>query len=251
MEEINVVTPTSGWRIPYKSDACLETPELTDPVLNRKDGNEIFSRIKKSTQLKELVNANGDSQSVEKAYIAFLFDGCRLRIEQILDEMNDVATFMNERSKSQDHLSRLKENTAALDALPDALDHHCGYHFGMPSWKIAQEKWSSAPKYAVTTLVRKQAKDILCIGSGRDMYKNHLQELAERSCFNLPSFACIREGPDKASVKFNGEIFDIPSYYTTLRQDEHAAAEVALNVLSTRVPSRSSSCKLIPSLHSL
>ncbi|KAK3009715.1 hypothetical protein RJ639_014568 [Escallonia herrerae] len=55
-------------------------------VLNRKDGNEIFSRIKKSTQLKELVNANGDSQSVEKAYIAFLFYGCRLRIEQILDE---------------------------------------------------------------------------------------------------------------------------------------------------------------------
>ncbi|KAK2983457.1 hypothetical protein RJ640_024453, partial [Escallonia rubra] len=77
----------------------------------------------------------------------------------------------------------------------------------------------------------------------RDMYKNHLQELAQRSCFNLLSFACIGERPDhaprfKASVNFNGEIFDISSYYTTLRQDEHAAAEVAFNVLSTRVPSR-------------
>ncbi|KAK2985152.1 hypothetical protein RJ640_002861 [Escallonia rubra] len=89
---------------------------------------------------------------------------------------------------------------------------------------------------------------------GRNMYKNHLQELAQRSYFNLLSFACIRERPDhaprfKASVNFNGEIFDISSYCTTLRQDEHAATEVAFNLLSTRVPSRFSSCKLIPSLH--
>ncbi|KAK6912938.1 Double-stranded RNA-binding domain [Dillenia turbinata] len=66
------------------------------------------------------------------------------------------------------------------------------------------------------------------------MYKNQLQELAQRSCFNLPSYACIREGPDhaprfKASVNFNGEIFESPNYCTTLRQAEHAAAEVALN----------------------
>ncbi|XP_021895615.1 double-stranded RNA-binding protein 3 isoform X2 [Carica papaya] len=75
------------------------------------------------------------------------------------------------------------------------------------------------------------------------MYKNQLQELAQRSCFNLPSYACIREGPDhaprfKASVNFNGEIFESPSYCTTLRQAEHSAAEVALNVLSSRGPSR-------------
>jgi hypothetical protein len=75
-----------------------------------------------------------------------------------------------------------------------------------------------------------------------DMYKNQLQELAQRSCFNLPSYACIREGPDhaprfkasvifflnffffmnKASVNFNGEIFESPSCCTTLRQAEHA-----------------------------
>ncbi|CAI0397864.1 unnamed protein product [Linum tenue] len=41
------------------------------------------------------------------------------------------------------------------------------------------------------------------------MYKNQLQELAQRSCFNLPSYTCIREGPDhaprfKATVNFNG-----------------------------------------------
>jgi hypothetical protein len=85
-----------------------------------------------------------------------------------------------------------------------------------------------------------------------DMYKNQLQELAQRSCFNLPSYACIREGPDhaprfKASVNFNGEIFDSPSYCTTLRQAEHAAAEVALNVLSTRGPARSLTARVLVS----
>ncbi|XP_077227623.1 double-stranded RNA-binding protein 2-like [Tasmannia lanceolata] len=82
------------------------------------------------------------------------------------------------------------------------------------------------------------------------MYKNQLQELAQRSCFNLPSYACIREGPDhaprfRASVNFNGEIFDGPSYCTTLRQAEHAAAEVALNTLSTRGPSRSLAARVL------
>ncbi|KAK9272120.1 hypothetical protein L1049_002490 [Liquidambar formosana] len=82
------------------------------------------------------------------------------------------------------------------------------------------------------------------------MFKNQLQELAQRSCFNLPSYACIREGPDhaprfKASVNFNGEIFASPNYCSTLRQAEHAAAEVALNVLSTRGPSRSLTARVL------
>ncbi|XP_020693348.1 double-stranded RNA-binding protein 3 [Dendrobium catenatum] len=82
------------------------------------------------------------------------------------------------------------------------------------------------------------------------MYKNQLQELAQRSCFNLPSYACVREGPDhaprfKASVNFNGEIFQGPSHCTTLRQAEHAAAEVALTNLSSRAPSRSLAARVL------
>ncbi|KAJ6754521.1 DOUBLE-STRANDED RNA-BINDING PROTEIN 6 [Salix purpurea] len=78
------------------------------------------------------------------------------------------------------------------------------------------------------------------------------------SCKNLhrevvstfPSYACIREGPDhaprfKASVNFNGEIFESPSYCTTLRQAEHSAAEVALNVLSLRGPARSLTARVL------
>ncbi|KHN43229.1 Double-stranded RNA-binding protein 2 [Glycine soja] len=74
------------------------------------------------------------------------------------------------------------------------------------------------------------------------MYKNRLQELAQRSCFNLPAYSCIREGPDhaprfKATVNFNGETFESPTFCSTLRQAEHAAAEVALNTIAKRGPS--------------
>ncbi|KAL5056080.1 hypothetical protein RYX36_036762 [Vicia faba] len=82
------------------------------------------------------------------------------------------------------------------------------------------------------------------------MYKNQLQELAQRSCFNLPSYTCIREGPDhaprfKATVNFNGEIFECPQYCSTLRQAEHSAAEVALGSLSHRGPSHSLAAKIL------
>ncbi|XP_047318495.1 double-stranded RNA-binding protein 2-like [Impatiens glandulifera] len=82
------------------------------------------------------------------------------------------------------------------------------------------------------------------------MYKNQLQELAQRSCFNLPSYTCIREGPDhaprfKATVNFNRETFESPNYCTTLRQAEHAAAEVALSSLSSHGPSHSLAARIL------
>ncbi|KAG6425383.1 hypothetical protein SASPL_115816 [Salvia splendens] len=51
------------------------------------DGNEVFFRIKRSTQLKKLMNAYCDRQSVDFSSIAFLFDGRRLRVEQTPDEV--------------------------------------------------------------------------------------------------------------------------------------------------------------------
>ncbi|KAK2646469.1 hypothetical protein Ddye_021664 [Dipteronia dyeriana] len=82
------------------------------------------------------------------------------------------------------------------------------------------------------------------------MYKNQLQELAQRSCFNLPSYSCIREGPDhaprfKAAVNFNGETFESPAFCSTLRQAEHTAAEVALNMLSNKGPSRALAARVL------
>lgn len=88
------------------------------------------------------------------------------------------------------------------------------------------------------------------------MYKNQLQELAQRSCFSLPSYVCTREGPDhaprfRAAVTFNGETFEGPSGCTTLRQAEHAAAEVALARLSLRGPSTSLAARVLVSHHSV
>ncbi|CAI9107424.1 OLC1v1006774C1 [Oldenlandia corymbosa var. corymbosa] len=51
------------------------------------DGNEVFFRIKRSTQLRKLMNAYCDRQSVDFNSIAFLFDGRRLRGEQTPDEL--------------------------------------------------------------------------------------------------------------------------------------------------------------------
>ncbi|RVW66757.1 Small ubiquitin-related modifier 1 [Vitis vinifera] len=51
------------------------------------DGNEVFFRIKRSTQLRKLMSAYCDRQSVELNSIAFLFDGRRLRGEQTPDEV--------------------------------------------------------------------------------------------------------------------------------------------------------------------
>ncbi|XP_058216556.1 double-stranded RNA-binding protein 2-like [Rhododendron vialii] len=82
------------------------------------------------------------------------------------------------------------------------------------------------------------------------MYKNQLQELAQRSCFNLPSYSCVREGPDhaprfKATVNFNGETFESPTFCSTLRLAEHAAAEIALNTLANRGPSKVLASKVL------
>ncbi|MFQ6636228.1 hypothetical protein Gotur_012455 [Gossypium turneri] len=51
------------------------------------DGNEVFFRIKRSTQLKKLMNAYCDRQSVDFNSIVFLFNGRRLRGEQTPNEL--------------------------------------------------------------------------------------------------------------------------------------------------------------------
>ncbi|BAS75908.1 Os01g0918300, partial [Oryza sativa Japonica Group] len=56
------------------------------------DGNEVFFRIKRSTQLKKLMNAYCDRQSVDMNAIAFLFDGRRLRGEQTPDEVRSLSS---------------------------------------------------------------------------------------------------------------------------------------------------------------
>ncbi|KAJ8558252.1 hypothetical protein K7X08_005018 [Anisodus acutangulus] len=51
------------------------------------DGKEVFFRIKRSTQLRKLMTAYCDRQSVDMKSIVFLFDGDRLGEEQTPDEL--------------------------------------------------------------------------------------------------------------------------------------------------------------------
>lgn len=67
-------------------DCCCQALYVSYPCIMQ-DGNEVFFRIKRSTQLKKLMNAYCDRQSVDMNAIAFLFDGRRLRGEQTPDEV--------------------------------------------------------------------------------------------------------------------------------------------------------------------
>ncbi|KAG0490706.1 hypothetical protein HPP92_007569 [Vanilla planifolia] len=73
------------------------------------------------------------------------------------------------------------------------------------------------------------------------MYKNQLQELAQRSCFNPPSYACVREGPDHArgskpqSTSTARSLKGPATARPSGKQRTHA--EVALANLSSRAPS--------------
>ncbi|GFS34360.1 DHHC-type zinc finger family protein [Actinidia rufa] len=131
----------------------------------------------------------------------------------------------------------VKGNLAAV------MGDRAGIHPRRSSWGRKSGSWEMSPEVlALASRVGEQNRTGGFFMAGK-MYKNQLQELAQRrSCSNLPSYACIREGPDhaprfKASVNFNGEIFESRNYCNTLRQAEHAAAQVALNVLSKRASS--------------
>nr|KJB12983.1 hypothetical protein B456_002G048500 [Gossypium raimondii] len=56
-------------------------------LCHQQDGNEVFFKIKRSTQLKKLMNAYYDRQSMDFNSIAFLFNGRRLRGEQTPNEL--------------------------------------------------------------------------------------------------------------------------------------------------------------------
>ncbi|XP_062003454.1 double-stranded RNA-binding protein 3-like [Rosa rugosa] len=71
------------------------------------------------------------------------------------------------------------------------------------------------------------------------MFKNRLQEKAQKSRLKFPSYSHTRKGQDhaprfKATVNFDGKTFESPTFYPTLREAENAAAEVALNTVEKR-----------------
>ncbi|CAI8595166.1 unnamed protein product [Vicia faba] len=69
------------------------------------------------------------------------------------------------------------------------------------------------------------------------LYKNQLQNYAQKRNLSLPEYAPEWEGPPhamrfKCKVTINGQTFQSPQFYSTLKEAEHAAAEVAFKSLS-------------------
>lgn len=69
------------------------------------------------------------------------------------------------------------------------------------------------------------------------LYKNQLQSYAQRKNIVLPVYSCEREGPPhnthfKSTVTVDGQSYESPEFFPTLKEAEHAAAKVALTSLS-------------------
>ncbi|KAJ4814795.1 Small ubiquitin-related modifier [Rhynchospora pubera] len=86
------------------------------------DGNEVFFRIKRSTQLRKLMNAYCDRQSVDFNAIAFLFDGRRLRGEQTPDELE---------MEDGDEQGRIYHRGGALKSGAEDLNRDCQTHLNI------------------------------------------------------------------------------------------------------------------------
>ncbi|KAG4121131.1 hypothetical protein ERO13_D11G187266v2 [Gossypium hirsutum] len=76
-----------------------------------------------------------------------------------------------------------------------------------------------------------------------------IAKVGSKSCFNLSSsYSCIREGSDhapwfKATLNFNRETFESPTFSSTLRQVEHVA--IALNTLAKRGTSKALAARIL------
>ncbi|CAN1161133.1 Small ubiquitin-related modifier 1 [Linum perenne] len=65
-----------------KPAALPAPPSHINLKVKDQDGNEVYFKIKRSTQLKKLMEAYGCRQSLDIRTIAFLFDGRRVHAEQ-------------------------------------------------------------------------------------------------------------------------------------------------------------------------
>ncbi|KAH7855764.1 hypothetical protein Vadar_028587 [Vaccinium darrowii] len=81
------------------------------------------------------------------------------------------------------------------------------------------------------------AKDDKKLTDMRHLYKNRLQNYAQKRNLLLPEYSTEREGPPHASrfkskVTIDGKSYESPEFTSTLKEAEHAAAKVALESLS-------------------
>ncbi|KAE9590214.1 putative double-stranded RNA-binding domain-containing protein [Lupinus albus] len=129
---------------------------------------------------------------------------------------------------------------------PNSNFHLSPFHFSSPQPSLShgscdpcdvdsivlQPTQSAQISSSVTSTMRAvDQKNIL------HLYKNQLQNYAHKRNLNLPVYASVWEGPPhalrfKCKVTIDGQTFESPKLFATLKDAENAAAEVALMSLS-------------------
>ncbi|XP_038904854.1 double-stranded RNA-binding protein 1-like isoform X2 [Benincasa hispida] len=76
-------------------------------------------------------------------------------------------------------------------------------------------------------------KECLKLTGMQHLYKNKLQNLAQKRGLSLPMYTCERDGPPHASrfrckVEIDGKTYESPEFHGTLKDAENAVAKVAL-----------------------
>ncbi|KAG6696764.1 hypothetical protein I3843_09G160500 [Carya illinoinensis] len=69
------------------------------------------------------------------------------------------------------------------------------------------------------------------------LYKNQLQNYAQKRTLSLPVYSCECEGPPhvrrfKCKVTIDGQTYESPEFFSNIKDAEHAAAKLALTSLS-------------------
>ncbi|XP_019160074.1 PREDICTED: uncharacterized protein LOC109156687 isoform X2 [Ipomoea nil] len=126
-----------------------------------------------------------------------------------------------------------------------ALDHFIGSKLTVPQQSHLpptvssssggnNEPNSQTSEFVSTPLV---PKEIYKSSDIQYMYKNQLQQYAQKQNITLPEYSCEIDGPPHArrfrsKVAFGGRIFESQEFFSTLKEAEQAAAKIALEALS-------------------
>ncbi|MED6145333.1 HLA class II histocompatibility antigen, DR beta 4 chain, variant 2 [Stylosanthes scabra] len=106
----------------------------------------------------------------------------------------------------------------------------------LPTSAVLPQKLEEGCQISQITNPVTAARDTVTTGDRKSMahlYKNQLQNYAQKRNLQLPVYTSEWEGPPhamrfKCKVTFDGQTYECPNFFSTLKDAEHAAAEVAL-----------------------
>ncbi|XP_057740817.1 double-stranded RNA-binding protein 1-like isoform X2 [Arachis stenosperma] len=126
----------------------------------------------------------------------------------------------------------------AHSAASSAPSPHCtpGINNILPTSKVLPQKLEGGCQISQITVPVTAARDTVTTADRKSMthlYKNQLQNYAQKQNLPLPVYTSEWEGPPhamrfKCKVTIDGQTYECPTAFSKLKDAEHAAAEVAL-----------------------